>query len=75
MSAVDPQVAKDIFENCIQGALKEKLVVLVTHQLQFLSKCEKIMVLQDGEQTVLGNYQEITSTGFDIEEILQSYNK
>lgn len=33
LSAVDPQVASDIFEHCIQGALKDKLVVLVTHQL------------------------------------------
>ena len=33
------------------------------------------MVIKDGEQSIMGNYQEITQTGFDIEEILQSYNK
>lgn len=31
LSAVDPQVAHDIFENCIRGALKGKLRILVTH--------------------------------------------
>jgi len=31
LSAVDPQVANDIFKNCIEEGLKDKLVVLVTH--------------------------------------------
>lgn len=33
LSAVDPEVASNIFENCIKGALKDRLVILVTHQL------------------------------------------
>ncbi|KAL5474409.1 hypothetical protein EMCRGX_G026352 [Ephydatia muelleri] len=35
LSAVDAVVAKHIFERCICGLLKDRLVVLVTHQLQF----------------------------------------
>lgn len=31
LSAVDPQVASDIFHKCICGVLKDKLVILVTH--------------------------------------------
>ncbi|XP_073163817.1 ATP-binding cassette sub-family C member 12 isoform X6 [Lepidochelys kempii] len=34
LSAVDAHVGKYIFEKCIKEALKEKTVVLVTHQLQ-----------------------------------------
>jgi ATP-binding cassette subfamily C (CFTR/MRP) protein 4 len=33
LSAVDPEVAKEIFNNCINGYLNGKLRVLVTHQL------------------------------------------
>jgi ABC-type multidrug transport system fused ATPase/permease subunit len=33
LSAVDPQVANDIFEQCIRRYLKNKLVILVTHQI------------------------------------------
>ena len=33
LSAVDPEVANAIFNDCICGALKDKLVILVTHQL------------------------------------------
>jgi ABC-type multidrug transport system fused ATPase/permease subunit len=36
LSAVDPAVASSIYNECIQNALKDKLVILVTHQLQFL---------------------------------------
>lgn len=75
LSAVDPQVAHNIFHECIEGFLKNKLVVLVTHQLQFLMNQEKIMVIKDGKQSVLGDFQSITQSGFDIQEILQSYNK
>ena len=31
LSAVDPEVANKIFTECIQDALKDKLVILVTH--------------------------------------------
>lgn len=31
LSAVDPQVAANIFNGCIEGFLKDKMVVLVTH--------------------------------------------
>ena len=31
LSAVDPEVANAIFEECITGFLADKLVVLVTH--------------------------------------------
>jgi len=40
-----------------------------------LNKCEKILVIKDGKQQAFGDYEKITSTGFDISEILQSYNK
>ena len=33
LSAVDPEVANKIFSDCIRGVLKDKVVVLVTHQI------------------------------------------
>ena len=33
LSAVDPEVAATLFSSCITGYLKNKLVILVTHQL------------------------------------------
>lgn len=75
LSAVDPEVANGIYLDCIEGAAKEgKCVVLVTHQLQFINNCKKILVLNGkGEQEMFGNYDEIQSADFNIEEILNSY--
>ena len=48
---------------------------MVTHQLQFLSQCKKILVIKDSAQAAFGDYESITNTGFDIQEILKSYNQ
>ena len=48
LSAVDPQVANGIFERAIKSVLKDKCVVLVTHQLQFMRQCPRILILKDG---------------------------
>mmetsp|Transcript_4473 Transcript_4473/g.6671 ORF Transcript_4473/g.6671 Transcript_4473/m.6671 type:complete len:275 (+) Transcript_4473:1526-2350(+) len=75
LSAVDPKVANEIFHNCLRGALADKIVVLVTHQLQFLRETPKILVLAEGQQKVLGTFEEISNAGFNIDDILNSYGK
>ena len=59
LSAVDPKVASGIFHECIRGALREKCVILVTHQLQFLRHSPRVMILKDGKQVLLGSYEHI----------------
>ena len=49
LSAVDPEVANNIFNDCITGALRSKIVILVTHQLQFLERCKDILLLKEGK--------------------------
>ncbi len=38
LSAVDARVAQHIFKKCVQGALRDKTVVLVTHGMQVRKK-------------------------------------
>lgn len=57
LSAVDAHVGKGLMNHCIIDALKakNKAVVLVTHQLQYLSIADKILVLNaKGEQVFYG---------------------
>ena len=75
LSAVDPAVADGIFNDCIVNGLRNKCVILVTHQLQFLKQCKRILVLNNGTQQMMGSYDEIIAQGFDVDEILTQYNK
>lgn len=47
LSAVDTHVAKDLFEKCIRGYLKDKTRLLATHQLQFLKYADIIVVVHN----------------------------
>ena len=48
LSAVDAHVGRHIFDKAICGLLKGKCRVLATHQLHVLSRCDRIVVLEDG---------------------------
>ena len=40
LSAVDPHVGKNLFSLCLQEMLREKAVLLVTHQVSYLEKVD-----------------------------------
>ncbi|XP_066297344.1 ATP-binding cassette sub-family C member 4-like isoform X2 [Branchiostoma lanceolatum] len=70
LSAVDAAVGRKLFNKCILGALGSKARILVTHQLQFLKKADKILVLDEGEQVAFGTYEEVAASGVDFTELL-----
>ncbi|XP_027391669.1 multidrug resistance-associated protein 4-like [Bos indicus x Bos taurus] len=47
LSAVDVGVSGHLFKQCIRQALKEKITILVTHQLQYLKDASQILILKD----------------------------
>lgn len=49
LSAVDTHVGKHIFEKCIEDFLKDKICILVTHQLQYLNNVKQIVVMSGGK--------------------------
>ena len=71
LSAVDPEVGKRIFEECICGFLKNKTRILVTHQLQYLKSVDDIIVLNNGSLDQQGTLDEILQSGLDFLSILQ----
>lgn len=68
LSAVDSVVAKHIFDECINGYLKNKCVVLVTHQIQFIRDAKHIIVIKDGKCLNVGTYDDLSQTEFDFHE-------
>ncbi|XP_015838295.1 probable multidrug resistance-associated protein lethal(2)03659 [Tribolium castaneum] len=59
LSAVDAQVARIIFKECVQNYLKDKCVILVTHQLSYLQEATKIYSLKDGRLECIENIDKI----------------
>ena len=59
LSAVDSHVGKGIFKQCILKFLKNKTVLLVTHQIQHLNRVENIIVMSNGEVKAIGSYTEL----------------
>ncbi|KAI1899161.1 hypothetical protein AGOR_G00058700 [Albula goreensis] len=56
LSAVDAEVGRHLFEQCICGILRKKPRILVTHQLQYLKAADQILVLKEGHMVALGTY-------------------
>lgn len=56
LSAVDTHVGKHLFEDCVCGYLKNKTVVLVTHQLQYLQNVDNIVILNNVSIIMFSNF-------------------
>ena len=56
LSALDAKVGKNLFERCIKEFLDGRIRILVTHQLHFLKRTDKIVVLRNGSVVCQGSY-------------------
>ncbi|XDA80100.1 hypothetical protein R6Z07F_010094 [Ovis aries] len=75
LSAVDAGVSRRLFEQCIRQALKEKITILVTHQLQYLKDASQILILKDDKTVERGTYSEFLKSGVDIFSLFGKGNK
>jgi len=73
LSALDAHVAKDVFKRCIRGVLRDKAVLLVTHQLQFTEFADNILVMKDGRIVESGKYADLMETGPTFQAMMKSY--
>uniref|UniRef100_A0A7N6BJF9 Multidrug resistance-associated protein 4 n=1 Tax=Anabas testudineus TaxID=64144 RepID=A0A7N6BJF9_ANATE len=71
LSAVDAEVGRHLFEQCICGLLKNKPRILVTHQLQYLKAADEILVLKEGHMVAKGTYTELQRSGVDFTSLLK----
>ncbi|KAB0372887.1 hypothetical protein FD755_015640, partial [Muntiacus reevesi] len=75
LSAVDAGVSRHLFEQCIRQALKEKITILVTHQLQYLKDASQILILKDGKMVERGTYSKFLNSGIDIFSLFEKGNE
>ncbi|XP_019910634.2 multidrug resistance-associated protein 4-like isoform X2 [Esox lucius] len=71
LSAVDAEVGKHLFEQCICGLLRDKPRILVTHQLQYLKAADQILVMKEGHMVARGTFAELQGSGVDFTSLLK----
>ncbi|CAN6468099.1 unnamed protein product [Victoria cruziana] len=72
-SAVDAHTGSDIFKECVRGALRDKTILLVTHQVDFLHNADVIMVMRDGKIVQSGKYNDLLECGNDFEALVSAH--
>ncbi|XP_047314972.1 ABC transporter C family member 4-like [Impatiens glandulifera] len=72
-SAVDAHTGSEIFKECVKGVLKDKTVLLVTHQVDFLYNADLILVMRDGMIVQSGKYNQLVKSGKDFSSIVAAY--
>ncbi|KAK2406339.1 ABC transporter C family member [Trifolium repens] len=72
-SAVDAHTAAILFSDCVMTALREKTVILVTHQVEFLSDVDTILVMEGGKVIQSGSYENLLTAGTTFELLVSAH--
>ncbi|CAN6441455.1 unnamed protein product [Victoria cruziana] len=74
-SAVDAHTAATLFNECVMTALEKKTVILVTHQVEFLSEIDRVLVMEGGQVTQCGSYDELLKAGMAFELLVTAHRE
>ncbi|XP_074603021.1 multidrug resistance-associated protein 1-like [Brevipalpus obovatus] len=77
LSAVDAHVAKHLFDNVLSsqtGILRDKTRILVTNRLDLLPFVDNIIVLDNGEISEMGTYDDLKSSGTEFSKLMEQFN-
>jgi ABC-type multidrug transport system fused ATPase/permease subunit len=72
LSAVDAHVGRHIFENAICGVLRNKCRVLATHRHDILPRCDRIILLDNGQIRANGTYENLMKNNRDFQALIAS---
>ncbi|KAL6841170.1 hypothetical protein ACP4OV_029139 [Aristida adscensionis] len=73
-SAVDAHTGSTIFTECLKGILKNKTVLLVTHQVDFLKNVDTVFVMKDGLVIQSGIYHELLASCSDFSALVDAHH-
>ena len=73
LSAVDVHVGQHMWQHCLSndGILAGRTRLLVTHQVQFLPACDMVVVMEEGQVSACGTFEELLSRGVDFQHLVE----
>ncbi len=66
LSAVDSHVGEHLFSKAVNGLADGKTRILVTHHVQFLPRCDKVIVMENGTVKHCDTYDNLVKAGVDF---------
>jgi len=70
LSALDPEVGKKLFDECIVKFMRGKTRILVTNQLQCLRFCDSVIAVGHGRIVEQGSYDELSNSDGEVQRLL-----
>ncbi|XP_038906745.1 ABC transporter C family member 9-like isoform X2 [Benincasa hispida] len=74
-SAVDAHTGTQLFKDCMMGVLKEKTIIYITHQVEFLPAADLILVMQNGKIVEVGGFEELIKQNFGFKVLVGAHNQ
>ncbi|GMH17185.1 hypothetical protein Nepgr_019026 [Nepenthes gracilis] len=74
-SAVDAHTGTQLFQDCLMGVLKDKTILYVTHQVEFLPAADLILVMQNGRIAQAGSFKELLEQKIGFEVLVGAHNQ
>ncbi|KAL9099125.1 MAG: hypothetical protein Q9163_005332 [Psora crenata] len=72
LSAVDAHVGRHIFDHAICGLLKDKCRILATHQLHVLSRCDRIIWMDEGRIEIIDTFDNLMTDNESFRKLMAS---
>ncbi|EXJ79067.1 ATPase [Capronia epimyces CBS 606.96] len=70
LSAVDAHVGRHIMDKAICGLMKDKCRILATHQLHVLSRCDRIIWMEDGHIQAIDTFDNLINHSVDFQKLM-----
>ncbi|KAF2740400.1 hypothetical protein EJ04DRAFT_507933 [Polyplosphaeria fusca] len=75
LSAVDAHVGRHIMDNAICGLLKDKCRILATHQLHVLSRCDRIVWVEQGRIQAVDTFDNLMANNEGFQKLMTTTAK
>ena len=72
LSAVDAHVGRHILEYALCGLLKDKCRVLATHQLHVLYRCDRIIMMNEGQITAYDTFANLMANNVEFQRMMDT---
>ncbi|XP_021756470.1 putative ABC transporter C family member 15 [Chenopodium quinoa] len=74
-SAVDAHTGTQLFQECLMEVLGDKTIFYVTHQVEFLPAADLILVMQDGNISEAGTFNELLKQNIGFEVLVGAHSQ